>query len=88
LRDRLRTARIDKLVYIKDAKIIDIEGDPDSDLARLLPLPERRGDVPSGHGLAQFEPTYYGRPAIKTLVWIWAIPAHFLVGGLATRPWC
>jgi formate-dependent nitrite reductase membrane component NrfD len=28
-------------------------------------------------------PSYYGRPAIKSPVWIWTIPAYFYVGGLA-----
>ena len=41
-----------QVVYVKDEKIIDIEGDPDSpDLARL-PLPEGRRHVPAGHRLA------------------------------------
>lgn len=39
--------------------------------------------VPSIWGGRQFEPTYYGRPAIKSPVWIWTIPAYFFVGGLA-----
>lgn len=29
------------------------------------------------------EPTYYGRPVIKSPVWIWSIPVYFYVGGLA-----
>src|SRR6266508_4310070 len=29
------------------------------------------------------EPTYYGRPALKQPVWIWAVPAYFFTGGVA-----
>lgn len=29
------------------------------------------------------EPTYYGRPVIKSPVWIWTIPAYFYAGGVA-----
>lgn len=39
--------------------------------------------VPSIWQGQQAEPTYYGKPAIKSPVWIWTIPAYFFVGGLA-----
>ena len=39
--------------------------------------------VPSIWEGQQAEPTYYGKPAIKSPVWIWTIPAYFFVGGLA-----
>jgi formate-dependent nitrite reductase membrane component NrfD len=44
---------------------------------------ETFSSVPSIWEGRQFEPTYYGRPAIKSPVWIWTIPAYFFVGGLA-----
>ena len=28
-------------------------------------------------------PTYYGRPLLKSPVWIWTVPAYFYVGGVA-----
>lgn len=42
--------------------------------------PSKDGQV---GGLGAAEPTYYGRPALKQPVWIWAVPAYFFTGGVA-----
>lgn len=34
-------------------------------------------------GLAAGGPTYYGRPVLKQPVWIWAVPAYFVAGGIS-----
>lgn len=47
---------------------------------------QKSGAVRKFSGLPEIreeEPSYYGRPAIKSPVWIWTIPAYFYVGGLA-----
>ncbi len=41
-----------QLVYVKDEKIIDIEGDPDSPISQRLPVPQGRGHLPARHRLA------------------------------------
>lgn len=43
---------------------------------------EVSGQIPSRFQDANY-PTYYGKPVIKSPVWIWAVPAYFYVGGVA-----
>jgi formate-dependent nitrite reductase membrane component NrfD len=53
-------------------------------------VPELRSDTP---GMAAFDvwrggnageaPTYFERPLLKQPVWIWAVPAYFVLGGVA-----
>ncbi len=45
--------------------------------------PEPYALVPSDLEAIREEPTYYGRPAIKEPVWIWAVPVYLFVGGAA-----
>ncbi len=52
-----------QLVYVKDERIVDIEGDPDSPGLAGLPVPEGRGDLPARHRLApRSSRSLYRRP--------------------------
>ena len=51
-----------QLVYVKDEKIIDIEGDPALSDIEWVSLPERRRHLPAGHGIAPVRHVLYRRP--------------------------